>query len=121
MNDLPDVSPVARGPALDAFRGYSRVERALMPFLREPTLWPVLLAAIAHAIALVGPLMVIVWRDPRPGWPVVGLLLLATLTAAAIRVELRDRRRPGPISGLLAVTWMLCGFGAWGGARLGIL
>ena len=121
MNDVPEVAPIARGPALDAFRGYSRVERALLPFLREPTLWPVLLAVIAHAIALVGPLLVIVWRDPRPGWPALGLLLLGSLSAAAVRVELRDRGRPGPIAGLLAATWSLCGLGAWGGAHLGIL
>lgn len=121
MSDLPEVGPVTRGPALDAFRGYSRVERALLPFLREPTLWPVLLAVIAHAVALFGPLMVIVWRDPRPSWPAAGLLLLAGLTGAAVRVELRDRGRAGPIAGLLAATWALCGLGAWAGVRAGIL
>lgn len=121
MKEAPEADTIARGPALDAFRGYSRVERALLPFLREPTLWPVLGAVLVHAVALVAPLMVIVWRDPTPGWPMIGLAVLASLSAAGSGVEIRDRSRPGPVSGLLGVTWVLCGIGAWAGVRVGIL
>lgn len=112
---------VAVGPRRDAFRGRSRVERALLPFLREPTLWPILAVLVAHVVAFVAPLMVIVWRDPQPGWPSIGLVLLAAGSLAACRVELRDQRRPGPVAGLIVATWLLCGAGAWAGARVGIL
>jgi hypothetical protein len=121
MEEGRDAGGVAPGPSLDTFRGYSRVERALLPFLREPTLWPVLLAVIAHAVALTAPLMVVVWRDPTPGWPMIGLIVLAALSLAGVRVELRDRGRPGAICGLLASTWVLCCVGAWAGVHLGIL
>jgi hypothetical protein len=113
--------PVASGPGPDAFRGASRVERVLLPFLREPTLWPVLLAVLFHAVVLVGPLIILVWRDPSPGWPLVGLIALGALSVAGVRVELRDRRRPGPVSGLIGVTWLLCAAGAWGAVRVGLL
>jgi hypothetical protein len=114
------VAEVATGPGLDTFRGPSRVERAVLPFLREPTLWPVLLAVLAHAIALVAPLMVLAWRDDS-GWSIVGLLVLGAMTAAACRAEIRGRGRPGGVAGLLAVTWMLCGAGAYAAVLLGIL
>ena len=112
---------ITPGPTLDAFRGASRVERALLPFLREPTLWPVLLAVLAHAVALVAPLLVIVWRDPAPGWPLIGLLVLAGISALGMVKDMRDRRRPGAVSALLAITWLLCVAGAWAGVRVGIL
>lgn len=121
MDEVREVDAVASGPGLDHFRGRSRVERALLPFLREPTLWPVLLAVLAHAVALVAPLIIIVWREPVFGWPLIGLLVLAGLSLAACGVDLRDRRRPGPVTGLLGVTWILCGVGAWAAVRLGIL
>ncbi len=121
VSDPRPGSDVAPGPTLDAFRGYSRVERALLPFLREPTLWPVLVAALVHAIALVAPLLVIVWRNPAPGWPLVGIVVLGGLSLAGAGIELRDRGGPGPLNGLIAATWILCALGAWGGARVGIL
>jgi hypothetical protein len=111
---------VARGPGLDAFRGRSRLERAILPFLREPTLWPVLLAVLAHAIALVAPLLVASWRT-RHGWSITGLVVLAVASAAAIRIELRDHGRPRAVSGLILVTWILCATGAWAAVHLGIL
>ena len=116
-----DDAEVAQGPSLDAFRGASRVERALLPFLREPTLWPVLGAVLVHVVALVAPVMVIVWRDPVPGWPLVGVSTLALLSAGGIATELREHRRLGPLCGLIAATWTLCGSAAWAGARIGIL
>lgn len=114
------VAEVAAGPGLDTFRGLSRLERALLPFLREPTLWPVLLAVLAHAIALVAPLLVFTWRGDS-GWSIVGLVVLGTLSAAACGAEIRGRGRPGGITALFGVTWLLCGAGAYAAVRFGIL
>ena len=111
---------IARGPGLDAFRGQSRLERAILPFLREPTLWPVLVAVLAHFVALGAPLMVATWRSGH-GWSIAGLVLLGTLSAAGVAVDTRDHGRPGAVSALILVTWAFCGAGAWAGVRFGIL
>ncbi len=111
---------IAPGPGPDAFRGTSRLERAILPYLREPTLWPVLLVVLAHAIVLVAQLLVFVWRDGGIG-SFMGLGVLAVLSLAAIRLEVRDRRRPGAITALATVIWVLSGLAAWAGVRIGIL
>ncbi len=111
---------IAPGPGPDAFRGTSRLERAILPYLHEPTLWPVLLVVLAHAIVLVAQLLVFVWRDGGVG-SFMGLGVLAVLSLAAIRLEVRDRRRPGAITALATVIWVLSGLAAWAGVRIGIL
>lgn len=121
MSDERESRIVSVGPSRDAFRGRSRVERALLPFLREPTLWPILAVLVVHVVAFVAPVMAVVWREPELGWPLVGLAVLAGASVAACRVEMRDRQRPGPVAGLIGATWLLCGAGAWAGARVGLL
>jgi len=111
---------VAAGPGPDAFRGATRVERALLPFLREPTLWPVLAVLVAHAVVLVAPMLVLAWRDPR-GWSSLGLAVLGLPSVVAVGRELRDHGRPRLLSALIAGTWALCGVAAWGAVWLGWL
>jgi hypothetical protein len=118
--DAESGAPVAPGPGPDSFRGASRLERVILPFLREPTRWPVLLVGVAHAIAAIAPLLVLAWRDGSAA-AVTGLVVLGALSLLAAGFEARDRRRPGPIAGLFAVTWVLSGLSAWAGARAGIL
>lgn len=89
----------------DPFEAASRVDRWILVFVREPTLWPVLLVVIGHAVALVGPLFLWAIRDGRSG-PAVTLVLLAALSVAGIVWELR-RRGPGALTGLLLSTWTL--------------
>jgi len=111
---------IAPGPGPEPFRGTSLLERAILPYLREPTLWPVLLVLLAHAIVLVAQLLVFAWRDGGGG-TFMGLGALAVLSLAAARLEVRDRRRPGAITALVAVIWALSGLTAWAGVRIGIL
>jgi hypothetical protein len=113
-------SKVAAGPSLDTFRGVSRVERALLPFLREPTLWPVFAVLVAHAVVIIAPMLVLVWRE-RLGWSIVGLALFATPSLLGIVVEIRDRGRPQLLSALIVTVWGLCVLGAWAGMRAEIL
>jgi hypothetical protein len=98
------TGPVEEIPP-DPFAGPSRVDRWLLVFVREPTLWPVLLVVIGHAIALLAPLLLWAIRDGQrgPGWT---LALLALPCVAGISWELRDRG-PGALTGLLFSTWAL--------------
>jgi len=105
---------------LDTFRGPSRLERVILPFLREPTLWPILLVLVAHVVVFVAPLLVLAWRDGH-GWAIAGLFVTAAGSVTASAMEIRDHRRPGGITALFAAVWALCGAGAWAGARSGLL
>jgi hypothetical protein len=98
-------------PATDTFRGRTRLERAVLPYLREQTLWPVLVAILAHIIALLAPLLVLGLRDGHR-WALLGVAVFATGSLAAVGFELRERRRPGLVAVFFAVVWCLCAAGA---------
>ena len=119
MTNSPEPE-VAVGPSLDAFRGVSRLERALLPFLREPTLWPVFAVVVAHVVVIIAPMLVLVWRGEH-GWSIVGLALFAASSLLGIVLEIRDRRRPQLLSVLIVAVWGLCALGAWAGVRAEIL
>lgn len=108
----PQDSEIVTGPGLDAFRGRSRVERALLPYLREPTLWPVFAVLLAHVVLLVSPMLVIAWQDPH-GWSLFGLFVLAAPSAWGVVAEIRAHGRPRLLSVLIVVTWAICVVGAW--------
>jgi hypothetical protein len=103
----------------DPFEASSRVDRWILVFVREPTLWPVLLVVIGHAVVLVGPLFLWSFRDGRSG-PALALVLLAALSAAAIVWELR-RRGPGALTALLLSTWTLSAAAALAAHRYELL
>lgn len=111
---------VTSGPGPDSFRGRTRLERAVLPFLREQTLWPVLGAILAHVIALQAPLLVLAFRDGH-GWSFLGVAVFAGITAAVVGLELRERQRPGLIAALFGATWLLCGVGALAVLHFGIV
>jgi len=89
----------------DHFEAASRVDRWLLVFVRESTLWPVLLVLIGHAVALVAPLLLWAIRDGERG-PAWALALLGLPSALGVAWELRHRG-PGALTGLLLSTWGL--------------
>jgi len=107
-----------RGP--DSFRGRTRLERALLPYLREQTLWPVLVAILAHLIALMSPLLVLALRDGHR-WSLVGVGVFVLLTAGLVGLDVRERRRPGLVAAFCALIWSLCGLGAFAVLHFGII
>jgi hypothetical protein len=119
---MADATPprVRIGPGLDSFRGESRLERALLPYLREPTLWPVLAVLLAHAVAFVAPMLVLVWREAH-AWSILGLSVLGVPSLLGIGLEIRDRRRPRLLSALIVAAWACCGAGAVAAVRVGLL
>jgi hypothetical protein len=96
-----------------------RVERYLMPFVREPTLWPVLIVLLAHAAAFIAPAMIFAWRDGgRGSAALLGVLVL--LSAGVVVFEIRRWRRPAALTAVLVVTWALSVLLALLAARAGL-
>ena len=81
------------------------VDRFILPFVREPTLWPVLIVLIAHAVAFIGPALLFAVRDGGRGWA-AALALLALLSLAVVRFEWRRDQRLAALSAVTAVTWL---------------
>ena len=111
---------VTSGPGLDAFRGVSRLERAVLPFLREPTLWPVFLVMLAHVLLVLAPLLVLAFRDAHAG-SITALVVFSAASVFGIRLEVRDRGRPGLLAILVFTIWAISGACAWACARLGLV
>lgn len=96
------------------------MERWVWTYLREPSLWPVALALLGHAMILVAPVMLFAWRDGNPvAWLALSLLLGGT--GHLVWLELRHSRRPGAVTLALALTWAAAGGVAWAGWRWGLL
>jgi len=84
----------------------SWVDRHVLTYVREPTLGPVLFVVIGHVVAFLGPALLLALRDRHP--LSAGVLVLSALASVAVVVwEVRRARRPGALTAVLAVTWLL--------------
>lgn len=81
------------------------VDMWIMPYLRDSTLWPVLIVLIVHVVAFVAPVMLYAVRDRRGG-PIVALVILALLTLRGFRWEIHSRKKFGAISWLIVTIWI---------------
>jgi hypothetical protein len=95
-------------------------EQWVLPYLREPVLWPVLLAVMGHVVLVVTALELAVWRVRSIESGVV-LLALALGSAGATLFEVRRSGRPGPVTVTLALSWAASVGGAWLAERTGVL
>lgn len=104
MPELKDLSRETPPTAEDREREDPQgVDLWVMPYLRDSSLWPVLVVLIAHVVAFIAPIMLYAVRDERPG-PMVGLGIVALLTLRGFRWEMRTRNQFGAISWLIVVS-----------------
>ena len=95
------------------------VDRWILPAVREPTLWALLLVMIGHVVAFVAPALLFAVRDGYIGARMAVLALLV-LTFGCVRFEIRRHRRPDLLSAILLVTWLASGAAAWACNRYGL-
>ena len=94
-------------------------ERWIVPFVREPLLWPVAAVLIAHAIAFLTPILILAVRDRRIA-ALAALALLLVLAGTAVRKEIERLHRPSVVCALLGVTWVFAAVLAVVADRTGI-
>ena len=98
----------------------SRIDRFVLPFMRDPALWPILVIFVAHIAAFVAPVLLFALRDGRiPSF--AALFGLAGLSIGLVRHESLDRGRPGPLSGLTLATWLVAIAAAFAANHYGII
>lgn len=108
----PFDSERTEGEDLDSTTG---VDRWVMPYFEDPSLWPILLVLIAHLSMFVGLVLLFSIRDGS-GVAFAGLILALYVSFRSILWEIRRRRLPGAISITVVVTWVLGGLAAYYGS-----
>jgi hypothetical protein len=96
------------------------LERWVLPYFEDSTLWPVLLVVLAAIAAFLAPVLASAVRDRH----LLSIVAAAVAMLGSLRLvvwEWRVRRRPGGIGVALIVIWGLAAVAAWYGAQGGLL
>ena len=90
------------------------------PFFEDPNLRIILVCAVGifATFMIWGVVMAVESRNPAA---MAALGLFGLMSAEAIRLEIKRRRRVGPVGGLLLVGWALVGAGSWAAMHYGLL
>jgi hypothetical protein len=102
-NDVKHVHDVGGDPGLDP-EDPQGVDMWIMPYLRDVSLWPVLVVLILHVVAFISPIVLYAVRDRMIG-PMVALGVVVLLTLRGFRWEMQSRGQFGAISWLFVATW----------------
>ena len=106
-------------PPQDSEDAFDRaIDRHLAIFYRDPTLWPVLVAAIAAVLTLGASTLVFAVRERSP-YALAALGVLAWVSADAVYRDLRQRRF-GAASRVVVGLWAVATGAALPAARLGL-
>ena len=88
------------------------VDLWIMPYIRDSSLWPVLVVFILHIAAFLAPVLLYAVRDARIG-PIVAVAVVGVLTLRGFRWEMRARNQFGAISWLIVVSWAVSAIAAF--------
>lgn len=98
----------------------SRFESRADELLREPSLWPLWLVVMGHAVAFLTPVVVFALRDRGlPALAALAILLVAT--GSRIHADLETRGGIVLLTRILLAIWVLAGITAWAAAHWGVL
>ena len=79
-----------------------------MPYIRESTLWPILIVVLAHLVAFLAPMFLLAVRDGSGGaW--FAIVVTGAITLWAAWGELRAHGRPGAFLVIALLTWVASG------------
>jgi len=91
----------------------------IAPLVRDSMLWPILGVFVGHLV--VGLAFALVLGVIERRFAALAALAFALfLTWSGVRLELRVRKRPGALIGILAATWLLALVVAWIGHQYGV-
>lgn len=95
------------------------IETWVLPYVREPTLWPVLVALLGHVVVGIVPLVLFVVRSGSVrGGLVLGGMVVGSL--GLFGFEVFRFRRPGAVSVVVGATWVVSLGLAWLADRTGV-
>jgi hypothetical protein len=80
------------------------VDLWVMPYLRDSSLWPVLIVLIIHVSAFITPLILYAVRDGRSG-PAAATCIVLFLTVRGFYWEISTRKKFGAVCWLIVTCW----------------
>ena len=113
---MPDPERQEEQPAAETG---SFIEEQIIPLIVEPSLGPVWLVLIAHIAAFGAWALLIALEQGRIS-AYLGVFGLFWLTGTAAVTEVRQRGRPGALSGLVVATWAATLGFAWAAVHWGL-
>ena len=114
-DDPPGPPPEPQEPGWPPF-----IASWLLPYLKEPALWPVALAVLGHVVVVLVPLLLAVARVGS-GWAAACLGVAAALSLLPVRWELRAEGRPAGATAVVVGVWLTSLLTAAAADRWGIL
>ena len=97
----------------------SWVDRFVLVFLRESSLWPILFVIVGHIVVFAAPVLILAVRERRVS-AMAALLLLGVMSFNIVRFDVGREGRPASLSKLVAITWAIVFAVAWISHRTGI-
>ncbi len=117
MSDAPDTTkPDTTEPS--AWPEFVRTW--VLPYIKEPTLWPVLIAVLGHVVLLIALDLLAVYRSGDAG----AVIMLALMLAGTVYLVQRELRIVGGIAGVsitLVGSWLASVAAAVGAEWSGVL
>lgn len=86
--------------------GLDKVDRFVLIFLRESTLWPILIVIVGHIVVFIAPVLLLATRDRRPS-AMAMTVVLGWLSFSLVRFDRKRSGKLAQLSALALVVWML--------------
>jgi hypothetical protein len=96
------------------------IDRWVLPYLHDSSLWPVLLVVMAHVVAFVAPVLLFAVRD-RHYAAIAATIGLVYLTTGVVRYDLKKSSRPAALTAVALIIWVASVTAAYYGGALGLL
>jgi len=93
--------------------------RGVLPYLTNSALGPVWIVILLHIVAVLGFLIIVVFRDGRAGGA-VPMLFFIGFSLQSLRFELRHQKRLGAIALSVTFTWVVAILFAYGSSAIGL-
>ena len=105
--ERPGERPGERSETEDEPVGvFGRFESIVTFFVKEQTMWPILVVVLGHLAAFLASALLLGARDRMPA-SMVALLGLSLGSLELVRVERTGRGRFGVMTGLVIATWVM--------------
>jgi hypothetical protein len=114
MSDLQLAEETPSSPWPEA------VDKWVIPYLSDSTLWPVLVALIGHVVALLALIVLAAWRRPMPiaGF---GCFVILAISCRVVWTEIAFYRRPRGVTLFIVICWTIACAMAAAGDHFGVL
>jgi hypothetical protein len=90
-----------------------------MPYVRESALWPVLVALLGHVVIVIAPILLGLARGNAAMALPLTMLVMGSFWLC--KTDVQAGGRPGAVSLVVLLTWLMSALTGWAGGASGLL